>query len=413
MGEVVVYSLSEGYLSVLLQNGEVVDIGFTPLRGASLFSFTTARVVRKAENLGGFFVDTPWGEAFLPFSEASEGRKVGDTATVQVIREALEDKAPRVGEFFTLPLAGCEVTLNRRGVIFTQPCGESERKKLLRLAKEKNLRLKVFDCFLCLREVERLGETLKGIFENLPFKWFHIYTQLLRGGNRVLSEDRALRPHLEVFERVFRRKVEFKTLPFRELVKVFPPSGLESLVLSERVPFDGGFLLVRETEGLIFIDVNGNLRPAELNRRAAGEIVRLFNLRKWGGLIAVDFVNFKTPAERESFKKWFKEFLLKTPCKGLGFTNGGLYEMLCPRRVRTLSEVLTEKNPYCGRWKRNDFLLLEVLEKIADPKGETPRVKLHPLREGIRKLLEERFNLPLQVEFDCSIPPDRFEVEFG
>jgi len=55
---------------------------------------------------------------------------------------------------------------------------------------------------------------------------------------------------------------------------------------------------------------------------------------------------------------------------------------------------------------------LEIVEKISDPKGTTPKVKLHPLREKVEKILKEKLNYPVSVTFDCSIPPDLFEVEF-
>lgn len=412
MGTIVVYNLGEGYLSTLSRGGDTEGIGYTPLREASLYSFCHAKVLKKDETLGGFFVDTPWGEAFAPFSEVSPSRKVGDTFAAQVIRESVENKPPRVGEFFTLPLAGCEITINRRGVLFANPCGEKDKDKLLRVAKEKTLRLKVFDCKKCLRSLEILEDLLKAIFENLPFKWFHFFTQLLEGGGKLLTEDWSITNRLEFFKKIFRVEFFFKTAPVGELVKISPPSEIERLTLSERVGFDGGYLLVGENRGLIFVDVNGNPNASVLNRRAAEALFRLIKLRRWGGLIAVDFVSFKNPAERKPFKNWLKGGLLKTPCKGLGFTNGGLYEILCPRRTPSLSEVLTQYSPYCGRIKRDEFLLLEVLEKMANPRGETPKVRLHPIRKGLEKRIGERLGYKPIVEFDCDIPPDRFEVLF-
>ena len=340
MKGIAVYKLSDGYLSIL---GRVEDVGFTPLKGASLYSFSKAKVLKKDNKLGGFFVDTAWGEAFMPLAETKENRRVGDEIVVQVIRESVENKPPRVGERFILPLKGCEITTNRKGVLLASSCGGEKKAKLLNIAAKKNIHIKVWDCDLCLNELKIFENLLENIFRNLPFKWFHFYTQLLEGGEYLLSEDRFISTHLELFKEIFQKQVYWEIYPLRELVRKVPPSEVETLTLNEKVPFDGGYLLIKEIEGLVFVDVNGYLTSFELNTKAGKVLLKLMRLRKWGGLIAVDFVNFRTPAERERFKNWFKKELIKTPCKGLGFTNGGVYEILCPRRYKSLLEVLTEK----------------------------------------------------------------------
>ena len=429
MGKIVVYPLGEGYLSGAVGSGEIKprDLGFTPLGGASLFSFTPAKVLKKHDRLGGFFVKTAWGEAFMPYTESVKGRKVGDRFTAQIIREEVEDKPPRVTEYFTLPFGGCEIKRAPAGkVLFVSPCGEGEvKKKLLKEASEKKLRLKVFDCKRCLKEVELFSKFLQRLDDVLPFKWFHFYTQILTSGDEsveLLSEDKAVGKHLGVFKELFDPygRVQFKTTAWRHLVKVLSPRQVERLVLNRKLPLGevvkdnipDGFLLIAESEGLVFIDVNGNAPPVQLNRAAAGALIGLYRLRRWGGPLAVDFIPLKEPVLRESFKRYLKELLLQTPCRGFGFTAAGLYEILCPRYTRPLSEVLTESSPYCGRVKRDELLLLEILEAIGDPRGEMPKIKIHPMRKGLGEKLREKLGFEPPLLEDCSIPPDRFEVLF-
>ncbi|HID79443.1 MAG TPA: hypothetical protein EYP42_02805, partial [Aquificales bacterium] len=343
MSFVTVYPLGEGVLSLLFNGSlEVTEAGYTPLEKPSLFSLYPAKVVKKEETLGGFFVELEkGGEAFLPFSHSLK-TKVGEKLTVQVVRESWEGKPPRVSEKFFLPLRGCEVSLNPTGrVLFLSPIEEGERKKLLKIAKERGYRLKVRDAKECLKGLKLFETYLRLAKEEKPFKWFHFYTQTFMAAKRVklfTERDDILKNYREFLKTFGLNSAEAFLLTLEKLVKKFSPSLWKGF-FNQKIAFEGGYLLIYENEGLVFIDVNGNLNHYKLNLKALELIAKLLPLRKWGGLIAVDFIDLPNKPLKEKLKEAIKRRLLLLDCKGLGFTNGGLYEIVCPKRVPPILQI--------------------------------------------------------------------------
>lgn len=92
-----------------------------------------------------------------------------------------------------------------------------------------------------------------------------------------------------------------------------------------RVPLRGGaFLVIQETEALWAVDVNsGRLRDAssleetavQTDLLAAAEIARHIRLRDLGGLIVVDFIDCRDPANRGRVEQAFLAELAKDPAR--------------------------------------------------------------------------------------------------
>lgn len=117
-------------------------------------------------------------------------------------------------------------------------------------------------------------------------------------------------------------------------------------------PLDGGgFLIVEPGHTLTAIDVNTkplNLAGQEsflnsnmanlyeFNLNAAPEIARLIKILKLGGLIIVDFPRLTDFHQKEDLKKKMRLFLKGTDIQVLGFTKGGLMELIAPRLEPTL-----------------------------------------------------------------------------
>ncbi|RTZ59864.1 MAG: hypothetical protein DSZ31_03145 [Gammaproteobacteria bacterium] len=418
MSLVAVYPFGEGVLSFLLNHSlEVTEAGYTPLDKPSLFSLYPAKVTKKDETLGGFFVELENGEeAFLPFSYSLRA-KVGEKLTVQVVRESLEGKPPRVSEKYLLPLRGCEVSFNQRGrVFFLSQTEEEGREKLLKVAKEKGYLLKVKDAKECLRDLKLFETYLSLAKSEKPFRWFHFYTQTLLAGEgvKLFTESVEVLKNYREFLKIFGlNSAEATLLTLEKLVKKFPPSLWKGF-FSQKVTFEGGYLLIYENEGLVFIDVNGNLNHYTLNLKALELITKLLPLRKWGGLIAVDFVDIPNRALKEKLKEEIKKRLNLLGCKGLGFTNGGLYEILCPKRVSPILQILEVYSPFCGcKVKSNGLLFLEIVWKISEFTSQSIWVILHPYRKGIETLFSKLSKGWVKVKFDPAVGVNEFKLLVG
>ena len=87
-----------------------------------------------------------------------------------------------------------------------------------------------------------------------------------------------------------------------------------------------------------------------INIAAAAVIARQLRLRRLGGSIVVDFVGLDDRGARERVRAALARALAADPARPeiLGWTRLGHLELVRPRRLRPLAEVLLEA-PSCGR----------------------------------------------------------------
>jgi len=135
----------------------------------------------------------------------------------------------------------------------------------------------------------------------------------------------------------------------------------------------GGYLVIDQAEALTAIDVNTgkyvgstNLEATVLktNLEAAKEIARQIRLRNLGGIIIVDFIDMLLEEHQLEVLHTLEEEIKKDKTKTnvLGLTKLGLVEMTRKKVYPSLAEVLQKPCPYCeGRGK----ILSEVTLGIA------------------------------------------------
>ncbi|MDO5695557.1 MAG: ribonuclease E/G [Eubacteriales bacterium] len=116
----------------------------------------------------------------------------------------------------------------------------------------------------------------------------------------------------------------------------------------------GANIVIEETEAMTVIDVNsagaitggrGSRDFATLNQEAAMEILFQLRIRNLSGIIMIDFVNMRTPAERMELIEAMTAFAADdyAPVTLYGFTKLGILEM-SRKRVRTsLREYLKKE----------------------------------------------------------------------
>lgn len=137
---------------------------------------------------------------------------------------------------------------------------------------------------------------------------------------------------------------------------------------------NGGYLIIDETEALTSIDVNTgkftgkqNLEATVLqtNLEAAKEIARQLRLRDIGGIIIIDFIDMIEDEHQEQVLKQLELAVKEDRTKSIvvGLTSLGLVEMTRKKARQSLLETLTKHCPYCDG---NGYVLSEesVAEKI-------------------------------------------------
>lgn len=171
----------------------------------------------------------------------------------------------------------------------------------------------------------------------------------------------------------------------------------------------GGSLNIDQTEALVSIDVNtgkyiGRKTFEETilktNLEAVKEIAYQLRLRNCGGIIIIDFIDMEKEENRQSVYQALLEALKKDRAKTnvLPISGLGLVEMTRKRTRDTLSRIMCEPCPYCegtGRVKSTLTVCYELIRELnktlARTKGAKVFIYAHP--EVTATLTSEDFDL--------------------
>ncbi|MGI6492987.1 MAG: Rne/Rng family ribonuclease [Peptococcaceae bacterium] len=337
---------------------------------------------RTAENNGN-------GDSALSSISISDILKQGQETLVQIVKEPIGTKGPRVTIHITLPGRYLVLmpTVDYIG-ISRRIESEKERERLKELAG----RVKPEGMGLIVRTVA------EGVEEEELRQDITMLTKLWR---KILNRaahspvPNLIHHDLELVQRILRdtfsEDVDRLTLDSRfEYEKVLEYLDLTDPHLKPRVFFDarenifeeygieqeidkalkrkvwlknGGYLVIDQAEALTAIDVNTgkyvgttNLEDTvvKTNLEAAQEISRQLRLRNIGGIIIVDFIDMNEESHRQEVLQALETEIKKDKTKTniLGLTQLGLVEMTRKKVRPSLSEVLQKTCPYCdGRGK--------------------------------------------------------------
>ena len=315
--------------------------------------------------------------------------KQGQEILVQIVKEPIGTKGPRVTTHITIPGRYLVLmpTVDYIG-ISRRIESEKERERLKELAS----RVKPEGMGLIVRTVaEGVGEEGLRYDVNLLVKlWRKILNRAAhRPAPSVVHRD------LELVQRVLRdvftedvdrliidSRFEYeKVLDLLDITgpalkvkvfldereNIFEEYGIEQEIekaLRRKVWLKcGGYIVIDQAEALTAIDVNTgkyvgstNLEDTVLktNVEAAREIARQLRLRNIGGIIIVDFIDMAEEAHRQQVIQVLEEEIKKDKTKTniLGITQLGLVEMTRKKVRPSLAEVIQRPCPYCdGRGK--------------------------------------------------------------
>lgn len=167
----------------------------------------------------------------------------------------------------------------------------------------------------------------------------------------------------------------------------------------------GGSIVIHQTEALVAIDVNTGRFVGKdgleetvfaVNQEAVTEVARQIRLRDLGGLLVVDFIDMENPEHRQSLFARFEEELAsdRARTRVLQLSEFGLIEVTRQRSRGNIERVLTRACPSCGgsgRVKTDLTLALDLRRALLSPPrlfsaGETVQVRVSP---GLARLLTE------------------------
>jgi ribonuclease G len=384
----------------------------------------------------------------------------GQALVVQVTKDAISGKGPRVTANFSLPGRTLVYIPAAREIGISRRIGDEEERERLRgvlegfedsggfIARTAALgaspaELEADRVYLKALAASIARKAEGGEAPQLLHRELDLAQRIFR--DLVTSDFQAIRVDEEaVAERL--REFAAATAPalvariesYADPEPIFDRYGVEGEIeraLHSRVPLpSGGSCVINQTEALVAIDVNtgrfigkGDLEETVFatNLEAIPEVARQIRLRDLGGLLVVDFIDMQDPEHRREVFERFESELTRDRARTrvLQLSDFGLIEITRQRSRNNLERVLTRSCPDCsgtGRVKTDLTAALDLrraLRKapILYDAGETVRVRvpssLALFLEEERRILEEiRSALGIQIEPvpDDTLPPGSF-----
>ena len=393
----------------------------------------------------------------------------GDTVMVQVTKEPIGTKGPRLtaqvslpGRFLVYMPFSSHVGVSRK---IDQ---REERQRLRALAREV---MPQDSGGVIIRTVgeELTREKFKGEFGRLHGTWqkiekkveaaeapalLHREARLISGVIRdlfsdkfdaLVVDDRAACDEIVAYVETVDPDLLDRVRLDESRTPLFDRYGIEEEIaqaFQRKVTLpSGGYIIVEPTEALVSIDVNtgrftgkGKKDPEETilktNLDAAREVCRQLRLRDIGGIIVVDFIDMDSEDHRARVLHELRTHLGRDRARTKAFAVSelGLVEMTRQRVRPSLFQTLTRVCEHCGGAGRV-FTSPTVVRRVerslkraaasGDERSITvrvhPEVALHVLEEepDFLKRLKDRVRLHLELEDDPRLREDEFRLLSG
>lgn len=310
----------------------------------------------------------------------------GDTIIVQVVKDGIGDKAPRVST--NLALAGRYVVLlpfpGQSGGVSRKVAMGKERfalKKILNKLRSKSQSFIMRTAGLGADEenihtdVERLQDVWDEITTSfrstkkpkLVYSDHNIVDRMVRDVfnaeiDEIILDDTTLASELRESLKVYMPELAKAVEVYEGTEPIFETFGVErQLDLAMENKFwlkSGGYLIIEETEALTAIDVNtGRFTGSKdqertsfkINMEACEAIADQIRLRDIGGIIVIDFIDMLNTANKRKVTEEFHACMELDRAKSQIGQVGefGLLMLTRKRKNKSLKKQIFEPCPYC------------------------------------------------------------------
>lgn len=350
----------------------------------------------------GLKVDTMKLEAPLEKGGKIDGQvQVGDLVMVQIAKEAISTKGPRLTA--ELSLAGRNVVLVpfSQKVFLSQKIRSSEEKRRLKRIAASVLP-KNFGVIIRTAAVEAKDEEIEHDIRQQLDRWFktcgtirkkaptapgQLMSEMSRANtiirdslngtfSQIAVNDEALYKEIKGYVHEIDPAMEKIVKHYKGSVPIFDNFDISKQIKSLFAKYvslkRGAYLIIERTEAMNVIDVNsGNRTKAEdnqeqtamdVNLAAAKEIARQLRLRDMGGIVIVDFIDLHKSANKQALYEEMTRLMATDKAKHtiLPLSKFGLMQ-ITRQRVRPLAiEDVTDVCPTChGTGKVEPTVLLD------------------------------------------------------
>lgn len=269
------------------------------------------------------------------------------------------------------------------------------------------------------------------VYEDIPLSLRVVRDQLDEDVDVVLTNSQKDMVAISKFVKSFTPELAYKVQLYQDTTPIFDKFNLEKQIngaLQKKVSLkSGGSLIIESTEAMTVIDVNtgkfiGSTSHEETilqtNLEAADEIVTQLRLRNIGGLIVIDFIDMAVGANRQRLSRFLEKTLKerdKYQSVTLRISEFGIVQMTRKRSGKTLTQQLTTNCPGCqgsGFVKSISTISFDVLHQVQQKfasKQLQGAVTLSLAPAVYNYLIEYEYKSMLQIEkeHNCKITLER------
>jgi len=335
----------------------------------------------------------------------------GDEVIVQVAKEAIRHKGPRLTTKLSIPA---------RYLVLTS---EGKQLGVSRRIADKGERERIKEILAQLPQAKDVGFIVRTVSEGKPKKDFMRDARyLIKVWNAINQKKKKVKApglihkELGLVERIIRdtftedtaqictdseqvakkimRFLQVYIPGFRSRVKIHKEKSslfakynidkeIETTYEKKVLLKSGGDIVIEQTEGMTAIDVNSgkykDKKNAEktafrINKEAAQEIIRQLRLRDIGGIIIIDFIDMEHGQHKKEVSRILHEAATRDKAKIniLKISDIGVVEMTRQRIRASLESSIFENCSYCGGRgfiKSLPTMRIQVLKKLRQSVG--------------------------------------------
>ncbi len=391
----------------------------------------------------------------------------GQTLLVQVTKEAISTKGPRVTTQISLPGRFLVLMPQSDHVGVSRKIDDREERSRLRKMARENLPDDAGGLIIRTAGEELTSQLFKRELKTLLKTWREIQKKaknvkapalvhreagLTRGiirdifTNKVDSlavDNREVHDEIKAYLQGLDPDLIKRLHLYQEPLPLFDEFGVEESIreaFGRRVDLpSGGYIIIEPTEALVSIDVNtgkytGKKDPEKTilktNLDAAREVARQLRLRDVGGIIVVDFIDMESKSNQDRVLQELRTYLNRDRARTRAFqvSELGLVEMTRQRVRPSLYYSLTQPCAHCdgaGRIFTPETVVRRIERSLgrASANGNDrrlklrvhPRVALHILEEepGFLNRVASRYKLDLDMRDDPLMREDEFRMLAG
>jgi ribonuclease G len=401
-----------------------------------------------------------------PVPKIEDHLKKGDEVLVQITKEAIGTKGPRVTQQVSLPGRYCvlmpgvdHVGVSRR----IEDRGERQRiKAIIHDLKPKGVGLiartagegkgdpefaaDVKHLVKLWQKVDRKSASVRApalVHRELEMTAGLIRDLFTEDVEEVFIDDKDSFAEIQTYLKSVSPELRERVKLYKGREPVFDAFGIEPQIEKtfERKVWlkKGGYIVIDHAEALVAIDVNtgrftGKKNQEETifrtNMEAAKEVPRQLRLRDLGGIIVIDFIDMEIEANKRAVLDTLRQELRKDRARTKAFavSDLGLVEMTRQRERQALIHFYNEECPHCGGLGKVPSLetmlvkLERAMRRVMAMGGErritvkvAPEVALYFVEQEARRFgeLEKRFRLQVDLKDDPQLKRGEMRVYSG